>query len=101
MAPRRQRRPQESGPLVRGRGRWRDRKPTLLRKNAAPAYTGASFCKPAEKHPAEGMTKVIPALSCKHDNCEAHGMRERLSSTPQGCKQRGGFNRSGRSAGPS
>ena len=41
--------------------------------------------------PAEGRTKVIPALSCKHDALKAHGMRERLSSTPQSCKQRGGL----------
>ena len=38
-------------------------KPHLGRQNDAPAYTGAVFCKPAETHPAEGMTKVIPGLS--------------------------------------
>ena len=32
---------------------------------------------------AEGMIKGIPALSCKHDNCEAHGMCDGCSSTPQ------------------
>ena len=71
-------RPQGGLAAVRGHGDGVVVKPHCGTKNRAPACTGAISSKPAEKHPAEGMTKVIPALSCKHDNCEAHGMRERI-----------------------
>ena len=42
--------------------------------------TGAPSDDLAETHPAEGMTKVIPALSCKHDNEPTKWFR-RCSST--------------------
>ena len=83
IARRRQRRRHEAGAVLRGRGEWRARKITLWQGNEAPVYMGCCFDHLAETHPAEGMTKVIPALSCKHDNCEAHGMRERFSRTPR------------------
>ena len=82
-APRRHRRPQESTPVVWRRGCGALVKPHFGSRNRALACMGCVSGNPSETHPAEGMTKVIPALSCKHDNCEAHGMRERLSSTPQ------------------
>ena len=41
--------------------------------------------------PAEGMTKVIPALSCKHDNEETRSGSDGYLARRRSCKQRGGF----------
>ena len=81
----------ESGALV---------KPHFCTQNRAPACTGAIFRNPAETHPAEGMTKVIPALSCKHDNEERRSGSDDYLARRQLLRQRGGFNRFAHSAGP-
>ena len=80
---------------------WSYGKTTLWLENEAPVYTGCCFDDPAETHPAEGMTKVIPALSCKHDNEERRSGSDDFLARRQLLRQRGGFIRSAHSASPS
>ena len=82
-------------------GGWRYGKTTLLQEYELPVQTGARSDDLAETHPAEGMTKVIPALSCKHDNEERRSGSDDCLARRQLLRQRGGlFKRSAHSAGP-
>ena len=78
---------------------WRYGKTTLLQEYELPVQTGARSDDLAETHPTEGMTKVIPALSCKHDNEERRSGSDDSLARRQLLRQRGGFNRSAHSAG--
>ena len=75
-------------------------KTTLLQENEHPVQTPARSDDLAETHPTEGMTKVIPALSCKHDNEERRSGSDDCLARRQLLRQRGGFKRSAHSAGP-
>ena len=75
-------------------------KTTLLQEYELPVQTGARSDDLAETHPTEGMTKVIPALSCKHDNEERRSGSDDSLARRQLLRQRGGFNRSAHSAVP-
>ena len=81
-------------------GRRRYGKTTLLQEYELPVQTGARSDDLAEMHPTEGMTKVIPALSCKHDNEERRSGSDDYLARRQLLRQRGGFNRSAQAAGP-
>ena len=81
-------------------GGWRYGKTTLLQEYELPVQTGARSDDLAETHPTEGMTKVIPALSCKHDNEERRSGSDDFLARRQLLRQRGGFNRSAHSASP-
>ena len=85
---------------VRARGHWRYGKTTLLQEYELPVQTGARSDDLAETHPTEGMTKVIPALSCKHDNEERRSGSDDCLARRQLLRQRGGFNRFAHTAEP-
>ena len=85
---------------VRLPGHWGYGKTTLLQEYELPVQTGARSDDLAETHPTEGMTKVIPALSCKHDNEERRSGSDGFLARQQPLRQRGGFSRSAHSAGP-
>ena len=70
---------------------WRCGKTTLLQEYKLPVQTGARSDDLAETHPTEGMTKVIPALSCKHDNEERRSGSDGYLARRQLLRQRGGF----------
>ena len=70
---------------------WRYGKTTLLQEYELPVQTGARSDDLAETHPTEGMTKVIPALSCKHDNEERRSGSDGSLARRQLLRQRGGF----------
>ena len=95
----RKRSPKESRGGAPTRG-WRYGKTTLLQEYELPVQTGARSDDLAETHPAEGMTKVIPALSCKHDNEERRSGSDGFLARRQLLRQRGGFKRSAHSAVP-
>ena len=89
--PRREKGAPGSLAAVRGRGRRRYGKTTLLQEYELPVQTGARSDDLAETHPTEGMTKVIPALSCKHDNEERRSGSDGSLARRQLLRQRGGF----------
>ena len=70
---------------------WGYGKTTLLQEYELPVQTGARSDDLAETHPTEGMTKVIPALSCKHDNEERRSGSDGCLARRQLLRQRGGF----------
>ena len=76
---------------MRAHGRQGYGKTTLLQEYELPVQTGARSDDLAETHPTEGMTKVIPALSCKHDNEERRSGSDDYLARRQLLRQRGGF----------
>ena len=70
---------------------WGYGKTTLLQEYELPVQTGARSDDLAETHPTEGMTKVIPALSCKHDNEERRSGSDDYLARRQLLRQRGGL----------
>ena len=70
---------------------WGYGKTTLLQEYELPVQTGARSDDLAETHPTEGMTKVIPALSCKHDNEERRSGSDDYLARRQLLRQRGGI----------